>query len=1078
MSDNFKDFVKEPLTLEKRLESFQGIDPVYKQLYAEWQIVRINLTKILNNIVLVFPHYSLHDATHSETIVHRIEAVLGEKRIQKLYPTEIWLFLMSAYTHDIGMLISDKEIHKLWNSDDFSDYVDAILTDKSYPDLKQYAKEFRKKDKKDDNTKDWAVSVKWAAVVLTADYCRKFHPERSRKIVTGAIQEPVNYDFSFRGFIPHRILNLLGKIDELHGKNFSDILSLNYRCQGLGLFDDIVYPRRVAAMLRLGDLLDMDDGRFDKNAFTLLGAVPETTLYHQEKESALTHFLVADNCIEAEFACKDEGTYEAASSWMNWLKEETENLALYWNDIVPDDFGSAPILKNPKTTLRGKSLKGDSLQQFSVNNKDFFELLEGANIYKNRFSCIRELIQNAEDATKIRLWEDIQRGEVDPALKEKGKDILPFDIPFEIYNRYEIQVTFKYDSKKNIYHIVVQDHGIGITDEVLEQLGKVGSSWHEQGKNKKFYKNMPAWLQPTGAFGVGLQSVFMITDKLDCKTAPRSERAKYIQLRSRKKGGRITNQDLDNSTLYPEGSTFSFDILPECFNFFSYHLGGEYDEALNQYDPFDIKDLRDLNNKNFLNLYYLVDCLFDDVFSSYFPIHILIEHDSKELQKVDIPRHFECKHKEGEKIPWNENIIIYSMSKNTGNSFIVYNVKYSITYHLILEQHRRPANITLNFKGMTLSTKYISQILGFPYDFMFLEAISLDGMPTQEWLVLNREHIRQEKAGELMLILREDLLCALKFIYQKIVDQGKNICESLTIDSVKSLFGLTEAFLNTELDETSEFSKMDSLYIEKARNALCELMQKDNQKIGIGQMTDEGYRPSEKALGDFLKQIFEAGKSFWLYEEHPRNPYFAESNIMQIATFAQELQKNNKIEINPNEDFVSTNTFFKFFSNQFLRVKKVYASHEGLLLYYCDYRKEEMKAANELPELSKDALNYLYSKIINYPRMISCAIQNFSSLAVNEIPRTLYNSNHQFIPFVLEKFPLMIFPFNNGDIAELKNKQDITSDDIWSKIHDRNDFKNLVKYVKENNYNPKITETDIIGAYHELIKQVIEYTKR
>lgn len=115
MSENFKDFVKEPLTLEKRLESFQGIDPVYKQLYAEWQIVRINLTKILNNIVLVFPHYSLHDATHSETIVHRIEAVLGEKRIQKLYPTEIWLFLMSAYTHDIGMLISDKEIHNKLN---------------------------------------------------------------------------------------------------------------------------------------------------------------------------------------------------------------------------------------------------------------------------------------------------------------------------------------------------------------------------------------------------------------------------------------------------------------------------------------------------------------------------------------------------------------------------------------------------------------------------------------------------------------------------------------------------------------------------------------------------------------------------------------------------------------------------------------------------------------------------------------------------------------------------------------------------------------------------------------------------
>lgn len=32
------------------------------------------------------------------------------------------------------------------------------------------------------------------------------------------------------------------------------------------------------------------------------------------------------------------------------------------------------------------------------------------SIYKDKFSCIREIVQNAEDATKIQMWRDIING--------------------------------------------------------------------------------------------------------------------------------------------------------------------------------------------------------------------------------------------------------------------------------------------------------------------------------------------------------------------------------------------------------------------------------------------------------------------------------------------------------------------------------------------------------------------------------------------------------------------------------------------------------------------------------------------
>lgn len=128
-----------PLTIESQFAFFRDIDPIYKHLFAIWQTAKDDLSGILRNINLVFPHYSLHDASHATTIIHRVEAVLGEERIKKLKPTEIWLFLMSAYTHDIGMLISDDEEHALWKEPQFTSYLHSLADEHSNSDLKEYA---------------------------------------------------------------------------------------------------------------------------------------------------------------------------------------------------------------------------------------------------------------------------------------------------------------------------------------------------------------------------------------------------------------------------------------------------------------------------------------------------------------------------------------------------------------------------------------------------------------------------------------------------------------------------------------------------------------------------------------------------------------------------------------------------------------------------------------------------------------------------------------------------------------------------------------------------------------------------
>ena len=557
------------LTLEDQLKSFHDDDPVYAHLYELWKNAKFDLEKILQNIILIFPHYSLHNASHSEMIIRYIEAVLGEERIKMLKPTEIWLMLMSAYAHDIGMLVSAEETRSFWQRDDFKEYMEGI-PDSS--DLRKYAECILKPQGERENLdlrSDWPVDVKMAVIYLTADYVRRCHPDRSKDIITSRIDtpptRPTRFDFSFFHFIKERIQLLLGKLASLHGASFDDIFTLEKCCQGMGQADDIVYPRRIAAFLRLGDLLDLDNKRFDENAYALIGDVPATTEAHRDKHASLEHFLVKDNKIEVAYDCSTEDAYLAASSWISYLKQETENLALRWNDIVSDGFGSAPVVTSCKIKLNGELIQGNALNSFNFTRDTIFELLQGANIYRNQFACLRELIQNADDASKLRLWEDLKAGNVDGFDKSNLTNLTPFDITDEIRNRYPIDVVFQYDEKEKGVQVSVSDKGIGISDQQLKQMENVSSSWHMRADNKKLYAKMVKWLAPTGAFGVGLQSVFQLTDTLRCETYPRNESAKEIIFRSKKKGGRISKRNLVTDETYRDGTVFTFFIPDDSF---------------------------------------------------------------------------------------------------------------------------------------------------------------------------------------------------------------------------------------------------------------------------------------------------------------------------------------------------------------------------------------------------------------------------------------------------------------------------------------------------------------------------------
>jgi hypothetical protein len=393
-------------SIERALRRRCAQDDSVKLLEAQWDYDKRLVAQALQGIIWRFPHYSLHDASHSNAILTQIARVLGEARIALLGATDLWLLLEAAYHHDIGMVVTDEQAREWWATPDFHQHLRdcASGSDEEFADAARWLQD---KYAAFEPGSPWPIQTQRAWTLVLAEYARKQHPRRAKDIVGQPGQ--LGLESPRTRLIPARLVDLLGRICEHHGKNFQDIFDLPACENGLGMDD--AHPRFVAAMLRLGDLLDLDNGRFCPVMGRLIGGLPASSVAHEEKHAAIRHFRVSPARIEVDAECADYPSYEAAGYWFDMLREELQELGNVWNEFAPvPEFGGPPGRGEIVARLRDHvPLKGG--QQFKVDREAFLKLARGTNLYSSSATCIRELLQNAVDATLLRLWKEME----DPA---------------------------------------------------------------------------------------------------------------------------------------------------------------------------------------------------------------------------------------------------------------------------------------------------------------------------------------------------------------------------------------------------------------------------------------------------------------------------------------------------------------------------------------------------------------------------------------------------------------------------------------------------------------------------------------
>lgn len=490
----------------RALERIAADNPHAAVLLSQWHFDKTALAQSLGSVVYTFPHYSRHDHSHADEILVKIYRILGDARLSRLSATNIWLLLEAAYSHDIGMVIDDTTARAWVKSPDYRRFLDVVTN--GGDDLAEAAR--RLEEQSYEHSATWALDVRRDLVSVFAEYARREHARRAEHVIL--TPEGIGLQSPRTSHVPPRLWKVLARICRGHGETFEEVMSIPFREAGLGA--DHCHPRFVACMLRLGDLLDLDNGRFCDTMLSAFGEPLAATRAHLGKHASIEHLDVDSNTIEVTAHCKSYEEYEATEGWFDMLRSELAQQASRWAHIAPDgDFGSLPSMGKVSASLREVKLlllASNKRPRFTVDRDAVMALIRGNKLYSDPVVWIRELLQNSIDATLLRIYSD------DP-LAASAPPSSPLTWLQEQFRRYPIRVEFRRLEQPDIQHIHwkvrVVDQGVGISKDDLRYLQTIGSSSLNPAR-RRFRREMPEWMWPSGIFGIGLQSVFMAADAI------------------------------------------------------------------------------------------------------------------------------------------------------------------------------------------------------------------------------------------------------------------------------------------------------------------------------------------------------------------------------------------------------------------------------------------------------------------------------------------------------------------------------------------------------------------------------------
>ena len=299
-----------------------------------------------------------------------------------------------------------------------------------------------------------------------------------------------------------------------------------------------------------------------------MGAVSERILNVVSK-------TVNESSIEIKSKCISYPSFEVQNDWFSLIETEIENQDKFWGDIVPKgNIWKLPTLKPLICELEGSVSLGKKSSRLGLDSSRIYDFLNGRFIYKNPLACILELLQNAVDATIDRIWLE-NKDKID-SIKTYQSLVSDHKIIVEV-------TTAQLQQNKVAYNVAISDTGKGMSLEEIKSILTIASSSNQKDKDK-LRLGMPSWMRPSGFFGIGLHSVFSLTEELSIRTKSASDSLYEITIKTTKGKTPSFVVKKRESIDWVFGTTVSFTVIDDAI---PDRISGNYAifEGLSKFDP-------------------------------------------------------------------------------------------------------------------------------------------------------------------------------------------------------------------------------------------------------------------------------------------------------------------------------------------------------------------------------------------------------------------------------------------------------------------------------------------------------------
>lgn len=482
---------------------------------------------ILDRIIETFPTYTLHNSKHARNVAELMAEILG-KRLKDLTALEAAFLILSAFWHDIGMVFRGDERA-------------GLTKEPEWPDFLQKHAEAYLAVSGDPKVEPPRETAEW--------YCRWRHADRVFVYINAGAAQGLSFKW---GVVDLR--EALGKLCRSHNEGIdriqaNPVLRTDFRAGEADL-------QFCAILLRLADILDFDRSRSPDSVYQYLGLKRRADPREQASDVEWRKHLAAEGFVFPtdrsqgyaldfiagpdhpavehdlrQFLDVIEGEIEQCRSLLNTCSKR-------WHEFVlPERIRREGIIANGYRY-------GE--YRFSLDQHQVLDLFMGENLYDSPHVFVREMLQNALDASRLREHLERLRGDRD-------------------FKALPIRVSEWVDRDRYRW-VRFDDFGTGMDEQIVrDHLLTVGSSYYTSAQYEadklRASKGVGSDFVPISRFGIGLLSCFIAGDRVEISTLrqlPDRTRAKPVRLSLDGLHGFYTLQTPDLApALMPTGATAS-----------------------------------------------------------------------------------------------------------------------------------------------------------------------------------------------------------------------------------------------------------------------------------------------------------------------------------------------------------------------------------------------------------------------------------------------------------------------------------------------------------------------------------------